>query len=68
MPDETIIAFTISGAVKSSGLTRTRIYNLIGDGSIEAVKAGRRTLIKAHSLRRYVDALPPATIRPAKAA
>jgi excisionase family DNA binding protein len=62
------ISFTIQDAVKNSGLTRTRLYVLIGDGSIEAVKAGRRTLIKAQSLRRYVDNLPAATIKPAKAA
>jgi excisionase family DNA binding protein len=67
MTDE-VIAFTIPGAVKASGLTRTRIYNLIGDGSIEAVKAGRRTLVKAQSLRHYVDTLPAATIKRAKAA
>lgn len=67
MTDE-IIAYTIQGAVKASGLTRTRIYNLIGDGSIAAVKAGRRSLVKADSLRRYISALPPAAIKPAKAA
>lgn len=61
-----ILAFTIQGAVKSTGLTRTRLYGLIGSGAIEAVKSGRRTLIKAESLRRYIDALPSASIRPAK--
>lgn len=60
------LAYTIPDAVKASGLTRTRLYNLMGDNVIQAVKSGRRTLIKADSLRDYVNQLPPASIRPGK--
>lgn len=60
------IAFTIPDAVRASGLARTRLYALIGNGEVDAVKAGRRTLVKADSLRAYLDSLPAATIRPGK--
>lgn len=40
------------------GHGRTKIYELIGEGKIEAVKAGRRTLLKTESLRRYAESLP----------
>jgi hypothetical protein len=60
--------FTIPDATRATGLCRSRLYNLLGDGSIEAIKAGKRTLIRAESLRSYIDTLPAATIRPAKAA
>ena len=63
MQDNPKLAFTIPDAVQASGLPRTTIYELIGAGLIEARKAGRRTLIPADSLRRYLDALPLATIR-----
>jgi hypothetical protein len=67
MTNETI-AYTIPGAVEATGLTRTRIYVLMGEGLIEAIKCGRRTLIRAESLRNYIEALPVATIRRAEAA
>ena len=62
------LAYTIPGAVKASGLSRTRLYAMMGEGTIEARKVGRRTLITADSLRACLAALPPATIRAPKAA
>jgi excisionase family DNA binding protein len=58
------IAYTIRAAVWASGLSRSRIYELIAAGKIEARKEGRRTLIMAESLRRYLEALP--TVQPRK--
>jgi hypothetical protein len=40
------------------------IYTLIGDKKIRAVKSSGRTLVDVASLRRYVDELPDAIIRP----
>jgi len=68
MNDLSAIAMTISGAVEASGITRTRLYELIGAGALEARKCGRQTLITAESLRRYIAELPPAQIRAPKAA
>jgi hypothetical protein len=62
------ILYTIPAAGKASGFCRSRLYALMGDGAIEAVKIGRRTLVKADSLKAYIDGLPAATIRPAKKA
>ena len=65
------VMYTIPGAGKAYGLARSRIYVMLADRAIDAVKCGRRTLIPAASLDAYIRSLPPATatIRPtAKAA
>jgi hypothetical protein len=64
----TPIAYTIAGAISASGMSRTRLYALIGSEDISAIKVGRRTLIRSESLRRYIDTLPSAKIRKQKAA
>ena len=59
----TTLAVTIPGATKMTGLSRSRIYELIGAGTLEARKAGRRTLVMTDGLRAYLSTLPAATIR-----
>jgi hypothetical protein len=49
------------------GRGQTFIYAAIGDGRIEAVKSGKRTLVRVDSLRRYAASLPRAKISPMKA-
>ena len=49
------ISYTIEGAMRATGLGRTKIYALIGDGSLSKVKIGSRTLIPAASLRALID-------------
>lgn len=56
--DPLTISMTIPRAVEVSGIGRTRIYELIREGKLEAKKEGRRTLILADSLRRHVESLP----------
>ena len=53
-------ALTIEGAVRYTGMSRTRIEGLLSDGKVEAKRAGRRTLVLAASLRAYLDSLPAA--------
>ena len=60
------LAYTIPSAQRASGLARTRLYQLMGAGTLAAFKAGRRTMIRADSLRAYLAALPPAVIRAPK--
>jgi excisionase family DNA binding protein len=48
------LAVSINDAAKALGLGRTSIYAMIGDGRLEAFKLGRRTLVKAASIRRLV--------------
>jgi len=62
------IALTIENATEQSGLSRSRLYVLIGEGKIEARKAGKRTLILGESLRQYIESLPAASIAAPKAA
>ncbi|AOX16948.1 MerR family transcriptional regulator [Kozakia baliensis] len=56
------ISATIPDAVKQTGLSRTKIYELLSEGMIQGRKAGTRTLILMPSLRRYIENLPPAEI------
>ncbi|BCW87523.1 hypothetical protein sos41_06530 [Alphaproteobacteria bacterium SO-S41] len=49
------IATSVNEAAKALGLGRTSIYRLIHEGRLETIKLGRRTLIKAASVRRLVD-------------
>ncbi|MCL6739837.1 helix-turn-helix domain-containing protein [Sphingomonas sp. RB56-2] len=42
---------SIKDAVGLLGLGRTTIYKLIGDGQLQAVKIGNRTLVKMASVR-----------------
>jgi hypothetical protein len=57
------IAFPLSRATLVSGLSRSEIYRRLAAGDLRAVKAGKRTLILADSLRAYLDSLPAATFR-----
>lgn len=45
------ITYSINDACKVSGLGRTYLYQLIGEGRLESRKVGKRTLIPAESLR-----------------
>jgi excisionase family DNA binding protein len=54
------LACTLDTATVLSGLSRSKLYEGIQRGTLDAVKAGSRTLIVYASLKRYVAALPPA--------
>lgn len=49
---------TVSEAIQRFGIARTKLYELIGNGDVIAVKLGRRTLISVESLRDLFDRLP----------
>jgi excisionase family DNA binding protein len=49
------IAVRISAAVKLTGICRSTIYELIGEGTIETVKIGRSTFILYPSLKRLFE-------------
>jgi excisionase family DNA binding protein len=52
------LAFSIDEAAFRSGIGRDGIYQAIRERRLVARKAGRRTLIPAHELRRFLEALP----------
>jgi len=54
----------IDQAATIIGTSRRSIYHLIATNQLQAVKAGRSTLIVYESLQRYAEKLPVAKIRP----
>jgi excisionase family DNA binding protein len=48
------LAYSINDTAKALSLGRTSIYAMVADGRLEAFKLGRRTLIKAESIRRLI--------------
>lgn len=49
------ISVRIATAVQLTGICRSTIYELIGDGTIETVKIGRSTFILYPSLKRLFE-------------
>jgi len=49
------LAYSIREACRVSSLGRTRLYQLIGEGKLDARKIGKRTLIPAASLRTLIS-------------
>lgn len=48
------LAYSINETARTLSLGRTSVYAMIADGRLEAFKLGRRTLVKAESIRRLV--------------
>jgi excisionase family DNA binding protein len=53
-------SLTMEAAARYTGFSRTRLEQALREGHVSAVKAGRRTLVIASTLREYVASLPPA--------
>jgi excisionase family DNA binding protein len=49
------ITVRVAAAVRLTGLSRSRIYELIQAGDIEIVKVGRATLVRYDSLQRLTS-------------
>ena len=54
-PSSAPLAYSIKEAGRVTSLGRTRLYQLIADGRLEAVKIGGRTLIPAHALHKLLE-------------
>jgi excisionase family DNA binding protein len=48
----------VKDAASFIGLSKSRLYELIGDGTIEARKLGARTVIPTASLKQFVASAP----------
>ncbi len=55
-------AFSVREAAEEIGICKTKIYQETGDGRIRARKSGRRTIILANEIERYLNSLPPARV------
>ena len=56
------LAYTIPTAVKIAATSRTELYRAIGRGELTLRKRGKRSLILADELRRWVQSLPAANL------
>jgi excisionase family DNA binding protein len=50
------LAYSINETARTLSLGRTSIYAMIADGRLDSFKLGRRTLIRAESIKRLVAA------------
>lgn len=49
------LGYSINDAVAVSSIKRSMLYELIAAGKIETTKIGKRTIVKADSLRRLIE-------------
>ena len=56
------LAYTISQACKAAAVSRTELYRAFARHELTRRKRGKRSLILAVDLRRWVEALPLAPI------
>jgi excisionase family DNA binding protein len=56
--ETTPIALTVTEACSAARAGRTSLYHAINVGQLRAVKRGRRTLVLADDLRRWIESHP----------
>jgi excisionase family DNA binding protein len=54
------VLISINKTCEITGLGRSKIYDLLRVGKLEAVKCGRRTLLRSSVVDAFIDALPKA--------
>ncbi|MDP8936312.1 MAG: helix-turn-helix domain-containing protein [Actinomycetota bacterium] len=53
----TKLLLDVEAAVEATSLGRSKLYELMADGTIESVKVGKRRLIPADALAVFVEKL-----------
>lgn len=48
------ISASINDAARAIGIGRTKLYQLIGEGKLDIIKIGRRTLVTTASIKALV--------------
>lgn len=59
--DQQKLAYTLKEFMALAGVGRSFVYEEIAEGRLNAVKAGRKTLIREEAARAWLDALPAMT-------
>lgn len=62
-PQLTVRLLSVAEACSFLGIKRTQFYKLLGQGRLNAVKLGRRTLVRTDELQRFIDALATSPTR-----
>jgi excisionase family DNA binding protein len=62
IPDPAKLLLSIEDLVSILGCSRSTVYGLFRSGKLHAVQLGNRPMVRADELRRFLDALPTATI------
>jgi excisionase family DNA binding protein len=55
------LSFRVEEAATATGLSRSRIYQAIGDGSLRSLKDGKRRLVPAKALQDFIAKLERAS-------
>jgi excisionase family DNA binding protein len=55
--------YSIPEICQTFGLSRSKVYGLIADGELIALKIGTRTVVSATELDRFIAARPVITVR-----
>ena len=64
---QTPIAYRVAEACEIARVGRTTLYSAIRNGDLQVRKVGRRTLIPAAELSRWLDALPISNLQDSNA-
>ncbi len=51
------LLYDVDDAMRATRIGRTKLYELMADGTITSVKVGRRRMIPAQALRDFIDRL-----------
>ena len=55
MPDNSKLAYSIVEAAQAISIGRSKLYEMIADGTIQTIRIGKRVVIPAASLHRLLE-------------
>ncbi len=62
------LAYSLSEVAAASRVSRSTLYRAIDAGELRAVKRGRRTLVLAQDMKRWIENLPAVSPNEARTA
>ena len=55
MKSKNVLAYSVNDACAAAGIGRTKLYELINNGTLHTVLVGRKRLVNADSLQALVE-------------